>query len=96
MRMRRIILGSLPLIAAGPANASETITYTYDALGRLTANVASGGPSSGANTAIQYDPAGNRTTYQTSGSPNPTNRGVVVVPLNGFTIIPLPPIEAPF
>lgn len=79
-----------------PANAT---TYTYDALGRLVqSDVTADGAT--VTTKIQYDPAGNRTSYTVTGAnragddtgdgaavTRPT--GVVVVPLNGFTIIPL-------
>ena len=90
--IRPITMVFLAAIAAVPASAQETTTYTYDALGRLTGSSVSGGISSGTNTAIQYDPAGNRSRYQVTGAsdvPRPTGR-VVVVPLNGFTVIPLP------
>jgi hypothetical protein len=71
--------------------AAETTTYSYDALGRVTGAVVSGGPSNGLNNAIQYDPAGNRTNYQVTNSANnsPPVTGVIVLPLNGFTVIPL-------
>lgn len=50
------------LVAVAPALAfaGETISYSYDALGRLT--VAKGNGAAG-KTAIEYDPAGNRKTY---------------------------------
>lgn len=79
-----------------PANAT---TYTYDALGRLVqSDVTTDGAT--VTTKIQYDPAGNRTSYTVTGANRPGNdtgdgaavmrpTGVVVVPLNGFTIIPL-------
>jgi hypothetical protein len=50
----------LSLIAAWPALASETTTYTYDALGRLVQVSNAGGPRNGAANATRYDPAGNR------------------------------------
>lgn len=59
-------IGFLPL----PAQAQETVTYQYDALGRLSASVISGGPNNGIATATCFDPAGNRTQYFTgSGAP---------------------------
>lgn len=51
-----------------PANASETVTYSYDALGRLVASSTSGGPNDGVATSTQFDPAGNRTNYSVTGS----------------------------
>lgn len=58
MRGRAILM--LSLIAAWPAIASETTTYTYDALGRLVQVSNAGGPRNGATNATRYDPAGNR------------------------------------
>ncbi len=67
------------------ASASETITYTYDALGRLVAADTTGSVNNGRQMDLVYDAADNRMSYEVSGS---TNK-VVVVPLNGFTVIPL-------
>jgi hypothetical protein len=49
-------------------HAAETVTYTYDALGRLVATAHSGGVNNGLQTGISYDPAGNRSNYSVSGS----------------------------
>jgi YD repeat-containing protein len=55
------------MIALTPAaHASETITYSYDALGRLGGSTISGGPNSGRVTATSFSPAGNRTSYVVS------------------------------
>lgn len=71
-------------------SATETVSYTYDALGRLTGSSASTGPTSGTAAAIQYDPAGNRLNYSVTGANGSAPvEGVIVVPLNGFTIIPI-------
>lgn len=51
-----------------PALASETIAYSYDALGRLTAVARSGTVNNGVRTDYQLDPAGNRTRLTTAGS----------------------------
>jgi YD repeat-containing protein len=52
------------------AQASETIAYTYDALGRLVAVSSSGGPNNGLNVSTCYDRAGNRAVYAVAtGSP---------------------------
>ncbi len=40
---------------------AQNISYSYDALGRLAATSEAGGPSP-ADTAYEYDPAGNRKT----------------------------------
>jgi hypothetical protein len=79
----------LPLLPQ-PAFATETVTYSYDALGRLIKTVRSGGPASGVDASTQYDPAGNRTNVTVGGartSTPPTGRGVIVVPLDGLSVI---------
>lgn len=80
------------------AQAQDTTTYTYDALGRLVSSEVKG--SQNVKTDIHYDAAGNRIDYAVSGAANgsgdpgasagmPTVKRFVVVPLNGFTIIPI-------
>ena len=61
------------LLAAGasPALATETITYSYDARGRLVQVVRSGTVNNGVTTGYQFDKADNRTIKTTTGSPNP-------------------------
>ena len=63
------ILGS---IVAAPAAATETITYTYDALGRLVSVTRSGTVNNGASASYSYDPANNRTNVTTTA---PTGGG---------------------
>jgi YD repeat-containing protein len=67
------LLGSAVGILAihGHAAASDTVTYTYDALGRLVAVSTSGGPNNGQTVSTAYDPAGNRASYclATAGTP---------------------------
>lgn len=78
---------------AGQAQANEVTTYTYDALGRLTTSATTGTVNNGMNVSTAFDPAGNRTNYTVTGSTNTPSSGgggVIVLPLNGFTIIPLP------
>jgi hypothetical protein len=62
-----MMLGSLTLATA--AIAAETITYRYDARGRLVKVERSGGPKSGAVTTYSYDKANNRTSRTVSGAP---------------------------
>jgi YD repeat-containing protein len=74
--MRRlIILGSLcaSLLASTAAAASETISFTYDARGRVKQVAHSGTPSinNGVTTSYTYDKAHNRTNKTTTGSSNP-------------------------
>ena len=72
MRSRKAayLLGStLGLVAAGsPARASETVTYNYDALGRLVAAQHVGSVNNGQAQSLCYDAAGNRTQYRSSAA----------------------------
>jgi len=56
-----VILGGA--LVAGVAAASETKTYTYDALGRLTTSTITGGPNNTRQTGTCFDRAGNRLRY---------------------------------
>lgn len=66
--IRRIITACSVLFWSCAAFAADTTTYSYDALGRLTASSVSGGPANGVNTGIALDPAGNRTSYSVTGA----------------------------
>lgn len=61
------------LAAAGPALvfAAETITYTYDAKGRLVKVERSGTVNNGVKAEYKHDKADNRTNVTVTGSPNP-------------------------
>jgi YD repeat-containing protein len=68
MRRRGHCLMAYSVLAlSGAASAAETVTYTYDGLGRLTATTSTKGPATG----IGYDPAGNRLTYGVTGAAPP-------------------------
>jgi len=85
--MRRLafaIAGSL-LISSAPALSQETISYSYDARGRLIQVQRSGTVNNGATTAYQLDKADNRTSKAVTGAPSP----LLIVPLNGPTPIPI-------
>jgi len=69
MKAFAIFLGLLVLGAA--AYAAETITYTYDARGRLIQVARSGTVNNGVTTTYTNDKADNRTNKTTTGSPNP-------------------------
>jgi hypothetical protein len=76
--MRRIgktvrIAIAVVLAAAGPALvfAAETITYTYDAKGRLVKVERSGDVNKGVKADYAHDKAGNRTNVTVTGSTNP-------------------------
>ena len=85
---RTLLLGSLWVVMGSvQAHASETITYSYDAQGRLMTVAHSGSVNANAQSAYSFDNADNRTNVTV------TNAGskVVVVPLGtGFNIIPIP------
>ncbi|ETI63980.1 hypothetical protein C100_10085 [Sphingobium sp. C100] len=78
---------SWALVALTPASvqAASTTTYTYDALGRLVQASTTGTANNGVQMSTTYDAADNRTTYRVTGS---TSK-VVVVPINGLTVIPI-------
>jgi len=67
--MRHILF--LTLLISVPASAAETITYTYDARGRLKQVARTGTVNNGVTTAYTIDKADNRTNKTTTGSPNP-------------------------
>lgn len=84
---------AIGLAAAGvssPAVSAETQTYTYDALGRLVKVEKSGGINNGVEAQYQYDAAGNRQLVTVTGASTSSSRRVVVVPLLGYLVIPLP------
>ena len=57
--------------AAAAAFAAETITYTYDARGRLVKVERTGTINNNVTTNYAIDKADNRTNKTTTGSPNP-------------------------
>jgi coenzyme F420-reducing hydrogenase delta subunit len=65
-----IVLFIAALTAAAAATASETITYTYDARGRLIQVKHSGTINNNVTANYQYDKADNRTNVNVT-SPNP-------------------------
>lgn len=74
------------LFVPAPVSASETITYSYDAQGRLVAVAHSGTVNNGAQASYAFDNADNRTNVTVTG----TNSRVVVVPINHLAAIPIP------
>ena len=65
--MRRILI--LSLFLAVPASAAETITYVYDARGRLVQVVRTGPENK--TTTYQIDKADNRTSKTVANNPPP-------------------------
>ena len=57
---------------AGTAHAGETVTYTYDAKGRLVKVVHTGTVNNNVQTTYTHDKADNRKNTTTTGSPNAT------------------------
>ena len=71
--MRAVAKISILSLALMPvaAGAAETITYTYDARGRVIAVVRTGTVNNNVNRIYTIDKADNRTNKTTTGSPNP-------------------------
>lgn len=68
--MRKIAPVLAALLATSSAIAAETMTYSYDAHGRLTKVQRAGGNNNAVTTQYSYDPSDNRTNaWQNSGSP---------------------------
>lgn len=96
--MKRILVGLALVGCSSAALAQSTTTYTYDGSGRLVRSATDKGPGA-SNVTIQYDPANNPMSYNVTGARDrtdqgsevsvPTNARIIVVPLNGFTLIPV-------
>ena len=69
--MARKILFAMALLVGTPSLgiASETITYTYDAKGRLVKVEHSGSVNNGVKTEYTHDKAGNRINVKVTGAP---------------------------
>jgi len=61
--------GAGAVLLFSSAFATETITFTYDALGRLTKSVHTGTVNNNQQTVYTLDPAGNRTNTTTTNAP---------------------------
>lgn len=84
MRAKYLIATGLALLTPVAAPASEKITYTYDAKGRLTQVQHAGGQTDGLTSSYQFDAADNRTASQVTGA----RPRMIVVPLGGLRPIP--------
>lgn len=69
--MRAIVILLVLLGLGAAAYAAETITYVYDARGRVKQVVRTGPVNNGVTTNYTIDKADNRTNKTTTGSPNP-------------------------
>lgn len=71
MRKSLLFAGTAALAFAMAAKAAETLTYTYDAKGRLIKVVRTGTVNNNVQTSYGHDKANNRKIVTTTGSPNP-------------------------
>lgn len=73
-RLTGVLAGTLTLLAsATPAVSAETITYSYDALGRLVKAQNSGTVNNNQVRSFCYDKAGNRIQYVSNGTGVPAS-----------------------
>ena len=68
--LKGLVVSAAAAFVAGPVYAAETITYTYDAKGRLVKVVHTGSVNNNVQTTYTYDKADNRKNTTTTGSPN--------------------------
>jgi YD repeat-containing protein len=81
MRGLLISVSVIALMMPSSINATETVTYSYDAQGRLVQSVISGTVNNGQTSTTTFDGANNRTNYSVS--------------VNGGTSPPSPPPPPP-
>lgn len=68
-RLEKVLVIIAVVGCAAAAAASETITYSYDARGRLVKVEHVGNVNNGITTTYTYDKADNRTNKTTTGAP---------------------------
>lgn len=68
--LKGLVVSAAAAFVAGPVYAGETITYTYDAKGRLVKVVHAGSVNNNVQTTYTHDKADNRKNTTTTGSPN--------------------------
>lgn len=69
--IRYVLMGAVLSCAIGSAaSAAETVTYSYDAKGRLVKVVRTGSVNNGVTSDYTHDKADNRTRVKVTGSPN--------------------------
>ncbi|MGV7120023.1 hypothetical protein [Sphingopyxis sp. 550A] len=73
MRSSKIMTcaAAVAVSAAVPALATETVTYSYDARGRLVKVVRTGTVNNNVTVEYTHDKADNRTRLKVTNSPNP-------------------------
>ena len=79
----RLLAGTMLALMPVMVGATETVSYTYDAKGRLTNVAHSGGPESGETSAYTFDAADNRTNMTVSGATS-TGASAATVSNAGF------------
>ena len=84
MRFRSLIAAAGLLLPA-TAVAAETITYSYDAKGRLVTVHHDGGGNDNLNVNYAFDPADNRTNVSITGA----SGHFIVLPLGVPVLLPL-------
>lgn len=67
---RKVLLATLYLAWAGSAAATETVTYTYDAKGRLVKVTRTGTANNNVSTTYIHDKADNRVHVTVAGAPS--------------------------
>lgn len=70
MRFRHVLLAIALVGTSVVSHAAETITYSYDARGRLIKVVHTGSVNNNLQTTYTHDKADNRKNTTTTGSPN--------------------------
>ena len=68
--MRSLLFAGVVLSLTSHASAAETISYVYDAQGRLVQVSHTGTVNDGVNRTYSYDNADNRTNVTTTGAPS--------------------------
>lgn len=79
----RVFVAALFMMIPASALASETITYTYDANGRLVKVVHTGTVNNGITKEYTHDKADNRKRAKVTGAP----LDVLTVPISSFSAI---------
>lgn len=69
IRYKALLACSSLALAASAAHAGETITYSYDAKGRLVKVVHTGTVNNNVQTTYEHDKADNRKNVKTTGAP---------------------------
>lgn len=67
---KRLFMMSAPLLFANAASATETVSYTYDAKGRLVKVQRTGTVNNNITTTYTHDKADNRSNVKTTGAPS--------------------------